>query len=106
MEPQPEIDAAVPLAGSHRGSWHQMRARDLERLPVVAVDTEPGDVTVHLGHLLHVAPPPTARGVGRRAVYVTSCRPATLDFVGPGRAYNDVLFARDGQVRDLDEIIS
>lgn len=94
------------LAGSHRGSAHQLRTRDLDRLPVVAIDTEPGDVTLHYGHVLHAAPPPTARGTGRRAMYVTATRAETLEFVGAGRGYNDVLFARDGQVHHVDELVA
>ena len=94
------------LAGSHRGSSHQLRARDLDDLPTVAVDAEPGDVTLHYGHILHAAPAPTGRGIGRRAMYVTATRSATIEFVGPGRGYNDVLFARDGQVRNVDEFVT
>jgi len=94
------------LAGSHLGSSHQLRARDLAHLPAVAIDTEPGDVTLHYGHVLHAAPAPTGRGIGRRAMYVTATRPDTLAFVGPGRGYNDVLFARDGQVRNVDEFVT
>jgi len=93
------------LAASHRGSAHQLRARDLDHLPVVAIDTEPGDVTLHYGHVLHAAPAPTGRGLGRRALYVTATRPDTIEFVGPGRGYNDVLFARDGHVHHVDELV-
>lgn len=107
-----QLDAATAetgqlhfLAGSHLGSAHQLRARDLERLPTVAIDTEPGDVTLHYGHVLHAAPAPTGRGAGRRALYVTATRPETIGFVGPGRGYNDVLFARDGQVHHVDELV-
>lgn len=94
------------LAGSHRGSAHQLRERDTEQMPIVAVDTEPGDVTVHYCHVLHAAPPPTARGLGRRAMYVTATRRETLEFIGPGHGYNDVLFARDGQVHHVDELVA
>lgn len=94
------------LAGSHLGSAPQLRPDDLEGLPVVAVDAAPGDVTVHWGHVLHAAPPPTGRGLGRRAIYVTATRPETLAFVGRGRGYNDVLFARDGQVHSVDELVT
>jgi ectoine hydroxylase-related dioxygenase (phytanoyl-CoA dioxygenase family) len=94
------------LAGSHRGSAHQLRARDVERLPTLAIETAPGDVTLHYGHVLHAAPPPTGRGLGRRAIYVTATRPETIEFVGPGRGYNDVLFARDGRVRSVDELVA
>jgi Phytanoyl-CoA dioxygenase (PhyH) len=93
------------LAGSHLGSSHQLRPEDVARLPVVAIDADPGDVTVHYGHVLHAAPPPTGDGQGRRAMYVTACRPETQEFIGAGKGYNDVLFEGDGQVHSVDEIV-
>jgi len=106
-----QLDRASPetgqlhfLAGSHRGSSHPLKPGDEATQPVVAIDTEPGDVTVHFGHVLHAAPPPSGDGPGRRAVYVTFSRPETLDFVGPGNGYNDVLFERDGQVHSVEEL--
>ncbi|HEY6318254.1 MAG TPA: phytanoyl-CoA dioxygenase family protein [Acidimicrobiia bacterium] len=92
------------LAGSQGTSCHQLRPTEAQRLPVVAVDTEPGDVTVHDPHILHAAPPPTGRGVGRRALYASFVRPETIAYLGPGRAYNDVLFERDTRVRSVDEV--
>ncbi|MGH9026332.1 MAG: phytanoyl-CoA dioxygenase family protein [Acidimicrobiia bacterium] len=90
----------VMLAGSARHSSHQLRRSDEERWPVVAIDTEPGDVTVHFGHVLHAAPPPTAPDARRRALYVTFTRPESLECVGPMRGYNDVLLAHgDGRVQ-------
>ena len=94
------------LAGSHLGSSHQLRTGELDRLPTVAIDAEPGDVTLHYGHVLHAAPAPTGRGVGRRAMYVTATRADTLAFIGPGHGYNDVLFARDGHVHNVDELVT
>ena len=94
------------LAGSHLGSSHPLRPKDEATQPTVAIDTEPGDVTVHFGHVLHAAPPPTGDGDGRRALYVTYCRPETIEFVGEGNGYNDVLFARDGQVHNVDELLA
>jgi ectoine hydroxylase-related dioxygenase (phytanoyl-CoA dioxygenase family) len=93
------------LGGSHRCSSHQLDPGDQQELPVVALDTEPGDVTVHFGHLLHAAPPPTGRGPGRRALYVSYVSPATLEYVGPGHGYNDVLFERDGAVHAVEEVL-
>ena len=62
---------------------------------MVALDTEPGDVTVHFGHTLHAAPPPTDRSAaGRRALYLTFVPPLTFEMIGPGQGYNDVLFTR------------
>jgi hypothetical protein len=94
------------LAGSHACSSHQLDPGDESRLPAVAVDTEPGDVTVHYGHLLHAAPPPTGSGPGRRALYVSYVRPETLAYIGRGHGYNDVLFERDGAVHSVEEVLT
>jgi hypothetical protein len=94
------------VAGSHRGSAHPLPAGAEAEFPVVAVDAEPGDVTVHVGDVLHAAPPPTGDGPGRRALYVTFARPETIAYVGPGNGYNDVLFEHDGRVHAPDEIRS
>ena len=106
-----QLDAATAesgqlrfLAGSQGSSCHQLPASQEARLPVVAVETEPGDVTVHDPHVLHAAPPPTGSGPGRRALYASFVRPETVAYVGSGRAYNDVLFARDARVRSVDEV--
>ncbi|MEX2253890.1 MAG: phytanoyl-CoA dioxygenase family protein [Acidimicrobiia bacterium] len=92
------------VAGSHRGSSHPLRPGREAEHPVVAVDAEPGDVTVHFGDVLHAAPPPTGEGPCRRALYVTYTRPETIAYVGAGNGYNDVLFEHDGQVHAPDEI--
>lgn len=72
-----------------------------ESIPqVVAVDTEAGDVTVHFGHTLHVAPPPTGTDGLRRTVYVGFHRREYTEVIPEGQGYNDVLFAHgDGRVR-------
>lgn len=71
---------------------------------VVAVDCEPGDVTVHHQHVLHAAPAPTSTsGRGRRAVYVGFEREDLFDAMASGRAYNDVIYAADGRVRNVAE---
>ena len=94
------------LAGSHACSSHQLNPGDERDLPAVAIDTEPGDVTVHYGHLLHAAPPPTSAGPGRRALYASFVRPDTLEYIGPGHGYNDVLFERDGAVHSVEEVLT
>ena len=67
--------------------------------------TEPGDVTVHFGHTLHAAPPPTdPDAAGRRALYLSFVPPLTFEMVGPGQGYNDVLFTRsEGHVQHVDQ---
>ncbi len=94
------------IAGSHRGTSRLPRPDETPGLPVVPLSTEPGDVTVHYGHTLHAAPPPTDhRAPGRRALYLTFVPPITFEMVGPGQGYNDVLFARDeGRVRHVDQL--
>ncbi len=107
-----QLDAATAssgqlhfLAGSQASSCHPIRPGD-DTMPVVAVDTEPGDVTVHDPHVLHAAPPPTGSGPGRRALYASFVRPETTAYVGAGNAYNDVLFAHDTRVRSVEEVRS
>ncbi len=94
------------IAGSHRGTSRLPRPHEAETLPVVALTTEPGDVTVHFGHTLHAAPPPTDPGArGRRALYLSFVPPLTFEMVGPGQGYNDVLFTRDaGRIHHVDTL--
>jgi Phytanoyl-CoA dioxygenase (PhyH) len=88
------------LAGSHLTTGSPPAPGD-ESLPIVGIDADPGDVTVHFGHVLHVAPPPESRGAGRRTIYVSYSNPAVFDVVPAGRGYNDVLFTglEDGHVQ-------
>jgi len=108
-----QLDAATPaagqlqmIAGSHTGTSRLPGDGDVEGLPIVAIATEPGDVTAHFGHTLHAAPPPSdKKAAGRRAIYVTYVPPITFEMVGPNQGYNDVLFTRDaGRVRHVDEL--
>jgi len=93
------------LAGSHHHAAQQGPPAGLGPELTVAVDAEPGDVTVHYGHVLHAAPPPTSPTAGRKAMYVGYHLPAAFAAVGPGHAYNDVLVNRDGgRVRSVDEV--
>jgi len=93
------------IPGSHGGTSRLPSAREAEKHPVVALTTEPGDVTVHFGHTLHAAPPPhDPNARGRRALYLSFVPPLTFEMVGPGQGYNDVLFTRnDGRVQHVDQ---
>ena len=94
------------IPGSHRGTSRLPGRGEAAGLPVVAVATEPGDVTVHFGHTLHAAPPPTDPvAVGRKALYLSFVPPLLFDMVGPGQGYNDVLFTRhSGHVQHVDQL--
>jgi ectoine hydroxylase-related dioxygenase (phytanoyl-CoA dioxygenase family) len=107
-----QLDAATAdagqlemIPGSHRGTSRLPSERDAARHRVVALTTEPGDVTVHFGHTLHAAPPPKdPKASGRRALYLSFVPPLTFEMVGPGQGYNDVLFTRgEGRVQHVDQ---
>jgi ectoine hydroxylase-related dioxygenase (phytanoyl-CoA dioxygenase family) len=93
------------LAGSHR---HTNRVSEVDRhpeWPVVRIEAQPGDVTVHYAHVLHVAPPPTGADAHRRTLYIGFNNPAVGDVVPAGKGYNDVVFSQgDGRVRAPAEI--
>lgn len=73
----------------------------------VGVIAEPGDVTVHYGHTLHVAPPPTGTHRQRRTIYVSFHKAEYINALPEGKGYNDVLFAHgDGRVRTPQERIT
>jgi hypothetical protein len=88
------------VAGSHGQSLHYEWERRLTGVPVVEVDTEPGDVTVHIQDVMHASPPPTGEG-GRRTFYVTFYPPTLWEHIGEGQAYNDLIRDRQQQAAAL-----
>jgi hypothetical protein len=87
------------IAGSHRYAKHWYAWGDEGDLPVVALETEPGDLTLHFGDAMHTTPPPTAEGAGRRALYYKFALPRTFDMIPAGCHYNDALFRADPEGR-------
>ncbi len=87
------------LAGSHRYAKHWVSWGDEGELPVVALETEPGDLTLHFGDTMHTTPPPTSDDAGRRALYYKFAEPKTFDWVPAGCHYNDALFRADPEGR-------
>lgn len=81
------------LAGSHDSSVRRVQMADW---PTVTVDTEPGDVTIHVPHALHAAPPPTGPGAGRRTLYVGYARPEALEIVEAGQSFDDLVIDSSG----------
>ncbi len=88
------------LPGSHGQAIHYRWEQRLQRVPVVSIDTAPGDVTVHVQDLMHASPRPTGAG-GRRTMYVTHYPPQLFDYIGPGQAFNDLVRNRTEQVARL-----
>lgn len=82
------------VPGSHGQTLHYDWKDRYPVAPVVAVDTEPGDVTLHIADVMHASPEPTAQG-WRRTMYVTFFPPTLWDHIGPGQASND-LIRREG----------
>src|SRR5262245_9068004 len=87
------------LAGSHRYTKHWIGWGEEGELPAVALDTEPGDLTLHYGDTMHTTPPPTADDAGRRALYYKFAEPKTFAWVPPSCHYNDALFRADAEGR-------
>jgi hypothetical protein len=88
------------MAGSHRYNKHSVDWGAEGDLPVVALETEPGDLTVHFGDTMHSTPPPTSADAGRRVLYYKFAEPKTFAWIPEHCHYNDVLFTVDeaGQV--------
>ncbi|HUP76051.1 MAG TPA: phytanoyl-CoA dioxygenase family protein [Acidimicrobiales bacterium] len=83
------------LAGSHRYPKHWLTRGQEGDLPVVALDTEPGDLTLHYGDTMHTTPPPLSDDAGRRVLYYKFAEPKTFEWIPAGCHYNDVLFRPD-----------
>jgi ectoine hydroxylase-related dioxygenase (phytanoyl-CoA dioxygenase family) len=88
------------VPGSHGQTLPYTWERRFEGVPIVEVDSAPGDVTVHIADVMHASPEPTGAG-GRRTLYVTFYPPALWDHVGPGEAFNDVLRNRTAEAAAL-----
>jgi hypothetical protein len=90
----------VLVPGSHGQTLPYRWEERLGGVPVVAVDTEPGDATVHIQDLTHASPQPSGEG-GRRTMYVTHYPPTLWDHVGPGEAFNDLVRNRGRETAAL-----
>jgi hypothetical protein len=88
------------VPGSHGQSLHMAWQQRFDGVPVVAIDTEPGDVTVHIKDVMHASPKPTGDG-WRRTMYVSHFPPSLWDHVGKGEAFNDLVRNRTEEVAAL-----
>jgi hypothetical protein len=106
----------TPEAGELRflpGSWTssmpfaEAHAAQGQGIEGVAPPAQPGDVTLHYGDGMHVAPPPTsAEGPHRSCILLAFARRDGYHHRG-GRHYNDVLLGgEDGQISNLTKMAS
>lgn len=96
----PETGNFVAVPGSHGQTLHYQWEQQLEDVPTVAIDTAPGDVTVHIPDLMHASPRPTGAG-GRRTLYLTWYPPELWDHIGPDEALNDLVRNRQADAEHL-----
>ena len=75
-----------------------------ETHPVVAIEAEPGDATVHFGCGLHAGPPPTG-SERRRTLYLQHYHPRAADLIGPYQGYNQIMPGYgEGDIPNIDEM--
>lgn len=88
------------VPGSHGQTLHYQWQERLSGVPVVSIDTAPGDVTVHVQDVMHASPRPTGAGQ-RRTMYVTFYPAGLWEHIGPGQALNDLVRNRTEEVARL-----
>ena len=107
-----QIDRAGPrssqlhmLAGSWGRTAHNVPGRiKPETHPVVAIQAEPGDATVHFGCGLHAGPPPTGASQ-RRTIYLQHYHPRAADLIGPYQGYNQIMPGYgEGDIPNIEEM--
>jgi ectoine hydroxylase-related dioxygenase (phytanoyl-CoA dioxygenase family) len=91
------------MAGTHGKSVHNRR-RDMRRYPIVGLETEPGDATVHYGCGLHAGPAPTGPEA-RRTLYVQHYNPRSFDLIGAYQGYNQIMPGYGkGEILNVSEV--
>ncbi len=107
-----QLDRAGPrssqlhmLAGSWGRTAHNVPGRiKPETHPVVAIEAEPGDATVHFGCGLHAGPPPTGRE-RRRTLYLQHYHPRAAELIGPYQGYNQIMPGYgEGDIPNIEEM--
>ncbi len=88
------------IAGSHGQTLRYGWLEQMANVEIVTIDTQPGDVTVHVQDLMHASPAPLGEG-NRRTMYVTHYPPTLFEHIGPGEALNDLVRNRTDQVAQL-----
>jgi len=97
----PETGCLEIIAGSQAKSCDAFLSEaQLASMPRVSVPTAPGDITLHIGDIIHASPAPVGLG-GRRTIYVTFFPPSLFERIGPHQAVNDLVRDRQAQAHRL-----
>jgi hypothetical protein len=94
-------------AGSHRTTTPDGAIVDTTTWPIVPLETEPGDCTVHFGHTLHGAPPPSGELLPhenpRRTIYAAYAPPSIFAALAPMEDLVAVMQPDDGVTTTVEE---
>ena len=93
------------LAGSAGRVCHEpANKQEWDRLPVVGLETEPGDATLHMGCGLHAGPRPSG-SKRRRTIYVRFDNPRVFEVTEPFETYDQVIPGYgSGALPSVDEL--
>lgn len=81
-------------------------AEEREGWPAIALETEPGDVTIHYSCALHAGPPPTGPN-GRSTLYLPFYDEKTLSLLGRFQAFEQIIPGYGtGDLPSLDDVAS
>lgn len=78
------------MAGSNGKVAHSLGGEETNEPTAIAMNTQPGDVTIHYSCTTHAGPPPVGKG-RRRTVYLPFYGPNTLKLLGRFEAFEQVL---------------
>lgn len=93
------------VAGSWGKAYHNVPSDFTpDRYPLVTLETEAGDATVHFGCGLHAGLAPTGPNP-RRTLYVQHYSPRAADLIGPYQGYNQIMPGYgQGDIPNIDEM--
>jgi hypothetical protein len=97
------------LCGSHESANNATTVDWLgDAAPVVGLETDAGDITLHYSHVLHAAPPPIDPAVGRETLYIQFYPPLIKSYIGPSKGLNDIVleFSDGGAVKPLKDVMA
>jgi hypothetical protein len=100
----PESGQLHVVPGSHRSTTPDPAIVDTSSWPIVPLDTRTGDCSVHFGHTLHAAPPPTGEGVGRRTFYLAFAPPPLFETLAPMEDLVAAMQGEGGVTRTVEDL--